>query len=199
MTNQLKPGQRGISTLELLFTTGLVATLAAMALPSFSRAIDEARALGAARYVAGRLREARMEAVKRSANTAIRFAWDADGYTYSVHLDGNGDGVRRQDIDRGVDVELRPPERLAMHFPRVEFGATADVPAPDPGSTPPGDDPIRIGSTDLLAFTPLGTATSGSLYLRGSGGAQYVVRVLGETGRVRVLVFDRARRRWRSL
>ena len=185
--------------LELVFTAGLLSTVAAMALPSFDRAIADARALGAARYVAGRLREARMEAVKRSANTAVRFASGDDDYAFSVHLDGNGDGVRRQDIDRGIDVELRPPERLATHFRHVEFGAFEDVPAPDTGSTPPGDDPIRIGSTDLLAFTPLGTATPGSLYLRGSGGVQYAVRVLGGTGRVRILVFDRARRRWRTL
>jgi hypothetical protein len=49
-----------------------------------------------------------------------------------------------------------------------------------------GGDPIRIGSSKLLSFTPLGTATSGSIYVRGRDGSQFFIRVLGVTGRVRV-------------
>jgi type II secretory pathway pseudopilin PulG len=195
----LRHSERGVSLLELVFAAALASTVAAVSVPSLRRLMDEARALGAARYVAGRLREARMEAVKRSANTAMLFAVGPDGHSYSVHLDGNGDGVRQQDVDRGIDPALRGPERLPAHFPGVDFGAGEGVPAPDAGSTPPGSDPIRIGNTNLLTFTPLGTATPGSLYLRGSGGTQYVVRVFGETGRVRILAFQPVTGRWRGL
>lgn len=185
--------------LELVFVAGLMSTAAAAALPSVARSVDEARALGAARHLAGRLQDARLEAVKRSANTALRFTSTPDGYAYAVYVDGNSDGVRQQDVDRGVDSQLRPGESLSSGFPHVDFGALDDLPSPDPGGSPPGNDPIRIGNTDLLTFTPIGTATPGSLYLRSRGGAQYVVRVLGETGRVRILRFDRASRRWRGL
>jgi hypothetical protein len=41
----------------------------------------------------------------------------------------------------------------------------------------------------MVTFTPTGTATSGSLYIRGRRDAQYVVRVYGETGKTRVLKF----------
>jgi type II secretory pathway pseudopilin PulG len=185
--------------LELVFAAGLLSTVAAAALPSLVRSVDDRRALGAARFLAGRLQEARLEAVKRSASTALRFLPTVDGYTYALHVDGNGDGVRQRDITRGVDLELRSPERLSTGFPGVDFGAMAGLPGPDPATTPPGDDPIRIGNTDLLTFTPLGTATSGTLYVRSAGGAQYAVRVLGETGRVRILRFNSATRRWGSL
>jgi hypothetical protein len=44
-------------------------------------------------------------------------------------------------------------------------------------------------------MSPDGTATSGTLYLQGKR-AQYAVRVLGATGRTRVLAFDRERQTW---
>jgi hypothetical protein len=47
----------------------------------------------------------------------------------------------------------------------------------------------------LLRSTPDGTATSGSLYLHGRE-RQYAVRILGATGRTRVLRFDRGLGRW---
>ena len=48
----------------------------------------------------------------------------------------------------------------------------------------------------LLAMNPDGTSSSGTLYLHGRERSQYAVRVLGVTGRVRVLKYDLGRRRW---
>ena len=192
--------QEGASLIEIVFAAGIVATLGVIAVPSLATAVDEARALAATRYVASVLRQARAEAVKRSASTALRFTAESNGaYTHAVYLDGNGDGVRQSDIDRGIDTEVWPLDRLSDRFPHVVFGALEGLPGPDPATTAPGSDPIRIGNTDFLSFSPLGTATPGSLYVLGNNRAQYVVRVLGETGRVRVLKFDRARRLWRPL
>jgi hypothetical protein len=39
----------------------------------------------------------------------------------------------------------------------------------------------------LMSFSPLGTASSRTLYLRGADRSEYAVRVLGATGRTRVL------------
>ena len=61
----------------------------------------------------------------------------------------------------------------------------------------PQADPVRFGRGDILTFSPLGTASSGTLYLRASrSGEQYAVRVLGVTGRVRVLRFESAAGTW---
>jgi hypothetical protein len=50
----------------------------------------------------------------------------------------------------------------------------------------PGDDPLRIGNTSMLTFSPLGSATSGTLYVAGLiRGPQMAIRVFGATGRVR--------------
>jgi len=60
-----------------------------------------------------------------------------------------------------------------------------------------GDDPLRIGNTALVAFSPTGTATSGTMYVAARHGPQMAIRVFGATGRVRVLTFDAQARQWR--
>jgi hypothetical protein len=49
---------------------------------------------------------------------------------------------------------------------------------------------LRIGATPLLSLSPLGTATSGTLYIRGRDGTRMGVRILGATGRTRLLRYD---------
>ena len=92
---------------------------------------------------------------------------------------------------------LTAPETLATHFPCVVFGILDDIPDVD-GQPANGSDGVRVGVSKLLAMNPDGTSTSGTLYLRGRERAQYAVRVLGVTGRVRVLVYDHVRRRWKD-
>jgi len=76
----------------------------------------------------------------------------------------------------------------------VRFGLADSVPDAD-GLRGTGTDGVRIGSARILTMSPDGTATSGTLYLQGKR-AQYAVRVLGATGRTRVLAFDRGRQAW---
>src|SRR6185503_9345850 len=96
----------GFSLLEVVFVAGLGITLTAVAVPQYLAGIDDFRASGAARYLSARLQRVRMEAVKRSASVAMKFAQTADGYSYTLYLDGNGNGVRTEDIQSGVDRRL---------------------------------------------------------------------------------------------
>ena len=64
---------RGYSLVELVFVAALISTLTAAAIPESLTAIDEFRTSGAARYIAARMARARMDAVARSGNVAIRF------------------------------------------------------------------------------------------------------------------------------
>ena len=57
-------------------------------------------------------------------------------------------------------------------------------------------DPVRLGRSDTLTFSPFGTATSGTIFLRSEQGRQYAVRVLGATGRTRILEFRHAAGAW---
>jgi|TARA_B100002003_G_scaffold72615_1_gene67644 type II secretory pathway pseudopilin PulG len=180
----------GVSLLELLVVLGLVALMAALALPSMLGGLDDARGMAAARHVAGLARLTRVQAAMRSTRVGLRFEREGAAYRYSVYVDGNGNGLRSRDIRRGVDKAITPPERLGERFPGVALGIVPGVAAIDGGQPlAGGTDPIRLGSADTLTFSPLGTATSGTIFLRSRRGRQYAVRVLGATGRTRVLAF----------
>jgi type II secretory pathway pseudopilin PulG len=189
----------GYSLIELVFTLGVIVTLGGIAIPQVLAALDDFRAYGAVRYMSGRLHETRMAAVARNANTAMRFTQADPSYAYNVYLDGNRNGVRSADIASGVDPEIQKAERLSDLFPGVDFGAVPGLPSVETGSPPPGDDPIRFGSTSMAVFSALGTSTPGSLYIRGRRDAQYAVRLFGQTGKIRVLKFNSQTGMWKPL
>jgi type II secretory pathway pseudopilin PulG len=189
----------GYTLIEVLFALGVMTTMAAATTPRILAALDEYTALGAVRYMSTRLQTTRLEALTRHANVAMRFVQVGDSYHYAAYADGNGDGVRAADIASGVDPKIQDDEQLSDQFAHVDFGTRPGLPAVDPASPPPGTDPIRFGVSDSAAFTPLGTATPGSLYIIGRRGTQYVVRVLGETGKTRILKFDAHLSEWKPL
>ena len=149
-----------------------------MAIPQTLAAVHRSRAVAAAQYLTGQMALARGRAVARSATVALRFEAAGADYTVAVYIDGNRNGVRTVDIQSGIDRLLDPPARLSQLFPRVAIALSDDEAGPDP---------VHIGNTTLMSFTPTGTATSGTIYVRGADGSQFAVRVLGVTGRTRVL------------
>ena len=139
-----------------------------------------------------------MEAVSRSTNVAIYFVQAGSGFSFGVYIDGNGDGVRTADIRNGIDRLLGTIERLSDNYAGVDFGLLPGLPPVDPGSPPPGSDPIKLGSSTLLSYSSIGTSSAGSVYIRGRQ-VQYVIRILGHTGRARVLKFDPRTSQWKAL
>lgn len=166
---------------------GIVAVLGSVAIAHVLSAVDHSRGYAAARYLGARLGLARAQAVARGAAVALRFDRDSRGFSFSVFQDGNGNGVRTADIQAGIDQLLEPASSLFERFPGVDIGLSVNAPAPDP---------IQLGRTNLLTFTPTGTATSGTIYIRDRQGSQWAVRVLGATGRTRVLRYEPQTRAW---
>ena len=187
--------QRGMSLIELLFVVALTGTLAAVAIPVSTSTVDEFRARSAARHVAQQIARLRTEAVKRSAFVGLRFVADGSDYRYTTYVDGNANGIRTTDITGGADPPLSEPEMLAWNFPGIRFGLAPGVPDAD-NQVVSSPDGIRIGSARILSLNPNGSATPGTIYVMSARGAQYAVRVLGATGRARVLKFDRTTSRW---
>jgi prepilin-type N-terminal cleavage/methylation domain-containing protein len=187
-------GQAGFTMIEVLFTLALAATVLSMAVPSSRDAIDALRTAGAARYLAGRLIEARIGAITRSACVGIRFEPDGADYRYVRYADGNANGVRSTDIALGIDTPLGRREQLSDTFPGVSIGLMNGYPDADdqPGT---GSDGVRIGRARIATMSPDGTATAGTLYLHGRR-SQFAVRILGTTGRVRVLEYRPAEHAW---
>jgi len=188
----------GFTILELLFAIAITGTLAAIAVPQSLRALDDFRTRSAAQYVARKLGTARFQAIRRSAAHGLRFEQEDGDYSVVQVSDGNRNGTRTMELQSGIDRTLSEPEALRSHFAGVQVGILDGV--PDADGNPAGtSDGVRFGTTKLVTMNADGTASSGTLYLRGAGRSQYAVRVLGSTGRVRLLKFDAVRRRWVDL
>jgi Tfp pilus assembly protein FimT len=170
--------------IDVLAVIAVSAVLAGIAVPQFTAGIERTRALGAARYLANRFALARMDAVAHSANAAVLFSADGSTFVVAGYRDGNGNGVRTRDIGSGADPLVDAPVRFSDLFPRVSLFMS------DPSSGPSSETAV------LMSFSAVGTSTSRTIYVRGADGSEYAVRVLGATGRTRVLRYLAASRTW---
>jgi type II secretory pathway pseudopilin PulG len=194
--------QKGFQLVELVVASAVLATLIFLSLPPFLRITGDLRLRLTAQEVVGVLRTARAFAIRHGTNVAVRFKSSPQGAVlYALYRDGDGDGVLSRDIDKGTDPPVQPPRSLDQAGGRSSrLGFPPGLRVRDPGS--PGrwlttTDPIRFNSSDLASFGPLGTSTPGSLYLTDGQSRLAVVRVLGRTGRVRVMAYDFIRQVWR--
>lgn len=178
--------------LIVLAITGLVAVMGLPGLLGWTRAV---RLRVAAAEVAATLQIARSEAIRRGTRVGLKFSVPTDGrITWTLYRDGDGDGLRSGDIASGVDPAITAPRALAHQGRRVTFGFPPGPPPTDPAD--PGrrldrlDDPLRLGRTDIATFNPLGGGSSGSFYLTDGIRGLVAIRLLGRTGRIRILTYD---------
>jgi prepilin-type N-terminal cleavage/methylation domain-containing protein len=195
--------QKGFQLIELIAVLAILACLLGLGAPPLLRSSGDLRLRLAAGELVGVLRLARSYAVRHSLNVAVKFRTAKNGeVTFTLYRDGDGDGVLNRDIDSGADPEVVPPQRLTQLGRGLGFGFPPGPPPPDPGSPQRPldnlDDPIRFNQSDLASFSPLGTATPGSLYLTDSVKRLAVVRVFNRTGKVRVLTYDPEKQVWRE-
>ena len=186
----------GVTLIELVVALTIVGMLAGLSAPLVAHAIDEGKARHAAGFLASRLRLARQRAVTTSASVGLVFDHVGGAWTFRVCEDRNDNGIRRSEIDAGIDRCPEGPYWPETMFAGVRVAVDASLPGPD------GDggsaDPVRFGASDIARFSPLGSCTSGSVYLRSARDAQYAVRVAGVTGRARILRFDPVGSTWRE-
>lgn len=181
-------GERGRTLIELIVAMGIVSVLAVFTFRQVKAYSVDAHLLGAGYAFKAEFRKARSMATRNNAYTAIRFEEKAAIPRYSVYLDGNFNGVRKEDIAKGIDRRVAGPFFLDAQAPGVRVGinpGTPEIP-PDKG-TLDVDDPIRFGSSDMLSFSPLGTATPGTFYLAGEASVA-AVRVTPGSARVRLML-----------
>ncbi len=192
--------QRGFQLVELAIVLGILSILMMIAVPPIFQASAWVRVRLAAWEVVGVMRAARMYAVRHATHVGVKFHTGAGSAIYwTLHRDGDGDGVRTDDIRAGIDPAVGPPQRL-------DLGGTIRFGFP-PGRAPrdPGDprhrltrleDPIRFNRSDIASFGPLGESTPGSVYVTDGLARLAVVRVFGRTAKVKVLCYDEARETW---
>ena len=101
--------------------------LAAVSIPVTAGALDELRTSMAARYLEGRIMNARATAVRQSTRIGLRFEAVGTDRRIGEYADGKGNGVRATDIAAGVDPEVAQAEFIGSLFPGVGFGLHSGV------------------------------------------------------------------------
>jgi prepilin-type N-terminal cleavage/methylation domain-containing protein len=157
----------GFTLIEMLTTLALVLVVTAMALPITDRLRQEGQVRGAAFALAGRCGRIRIAAVHRAARVGMRFSASGDSWVVQSFVDGDWDGVRAADIGSGRDPAIDEPLPVQALFPGSRFGFVDGCPLIDGTAVPAGTSPVRIGTARMLVFSPAGSSSGGTLYLRG--------------------------------
>ena len=187
----------GAALIDIVIATSLCVVMMAVAVPVIGGTLERERAILGAQYLSGQLLRARLDSLKHARSVAVRLELVGDRTQLQLFADGNGNGVLQRDIDRGIDPPLSPLEWLDHQARDISLRVNQTIKdVAGTATIAPGDDPLRIGNTALLTFSPLGSATNGTLYVAAHRGPQMAIRVFGATGRVRVLMFDTQTRSW---
>ena len=184
---------RGFTIAELLAVLAIVAMAVAVALPAAATLRDAGRAAAGARTMAVLLSAQRWKSVTNHHTRGFQFRKVGNAWSWREVADGNGNGLRSAEIARGVDPVLSQDEFLDREVPDVTLGIPPGGPYPE---APPGtdtltsaDDPVRFGRSDLISFSPGGSASSGTLYVTDGRRGFYAVVLFGPTARLRVWRF----------
>ena len=199
----------GVTLLEVVFVLAVLALMSTLALPMILQATARVRVDLAAHEVLGTLRMARQLAIQHSSHVGVKFFEVANddpreegsaAVTFQLYLDGDGDGVRNDDLRSGVDPPLGPLRRLTHVGRFVRFGFPPDI-SPTHPSTGRAlgrlEDPIRFNRSGIASFSPIGSATPGTVYLTDGTRFLVAVRVWNRSGRSGIVRFDPDRREWR--
>lgn len=180
--------QRGQTLIELLVVLTLVGIVTAIGTSMIDRARTTVALAAATSELRALFQRVRMIAVTHDRNVAIRFRPAGEYWSWSIYEDRDGDGVRNDDIDRGIDRLLEKP-RL-FQFAPVRIGVPAEA-IPDPATGQPLSLrlPVRFGTSQLCSFSRAGEATNGSVVLT-DGRNVTVIRITGTSALVNVLRWD---------
>lgn len=178
-----------------------VLSLAVLSSLPYLRGLLDRRVLdAAAARLAGGIARVRHRAIAAGRHAGMVITLDPRGDHYTIHLDGGRRGIRRSEIAAGIDEAVEGPIPIGIEGGGVRLGIPTSPPVPRVpparGFLPPGGDPVRLGPSDILSYSPIGESSTGSLYLTdGRGGVRAVV-VYGRSGRVRVWAWEPGRE-WR--
>jgi hypothetical protein len=191
-----------MSLVEAAVVFAIAAVVLTVALPRFGETHRAAALAGAARQIHGLLFRCRAIAIMKQQAHGLVFERREDGsWRCFIARDGDGDGIRRRDIQRLVDPIVS--EVVFFEAGAAGLGILRSEYVPDPSGR--GrlrgnlSDPVRAGRGDIVTFTRRGTATPSSLYFTDHSSRMRVLRVYGATGRAVQLVWKSGWTKWRPM
>jgi len=180
--------ERGQTLVELLIALAVGGVI----LTTAWHAVDYARRTVALVSATSELRalfqNTRAMAIARRRNVAIRFRQEGDSWTWRVYEDRDNDGVRNDDISRGVDVPLSPSRTFQYVPARIGIPIETII---DPTNHEPLASrlPVRFGTSQLCAFSREGESSNGSIVLT-DGHNVRIIQVEGHSALIHVLRWD---------
>ncbi len=192
---------RGFTFLELLAALAILALVLLVGIPALAGITSQMTIRSASNTVATVFQEARMRALFTRCDVGVKWTSGGGDLVLATYQDGNDDGVRTEDIARGVDKLVRGPVSMRARFGKISFSFIPGFTGPDPSGGAIGnlDDPIRLGRSDIASFSPQGTCTPGSIYISDRHGRQEVVRLHPIMSRIQVLEYRAGTRTWERL
>jgi len=189
----------GYSLVEVLVVSVILLSGTLLAVPLAQGMIETSRIRSAGHEAMIGFFLARQDALRTGRNTAVQFEPGAGGFRMTLYRDGNGNGVRTAEIQKGIDRSVRT---IFWDRGDVTIGILQNVRVPDPSDPSHAlsntTDPIRFNDSNLCSFSSVGESTPGSLYLTDRKRRMAVVRVYNRTAKIRVLYFTVGDRRWES-
>lgn len=186
--------QRGYSLAEALTVVAILGLLLLVTVPAFA-SINRRMALRAATAdLRALFHETRSRAIATSRNHGLKFSEIGGVWHLAVYEDGDGDGVRNDDIKKNIDRLLEPPRVVFRESRAISIGLLKNKSIKDPDGDPLTQ-PIAFNASTICSFSPIGAATPGSIYLTDKKDL-WCVRVYGATARIRVLRYDASKKRW---
>ena len=189
--------QRGATLIEALLVLGIIGVIAGITLPAFSTYRRHNSVVLAANEFRGIFRLARSRAIAKGRHAGVKFVKVDTTWTYSLYDDGDGDGIRNDDITKKIDRRWAGPFVVGRESALAKVGLPPYV-IRDPDGDPlrPTDSAVQFGNSTICSFAPVGNGTPGTVYLVDGTGEVYCVRVYGSLGKVRLLRYDGGSRKW---
>ena len=188
----------GYSLMEALTVVAIIGMIALCAVPAFANYRRRMSVMAAADQLRSILRLTRSRAIAANHNVGVKFIAGRE-WTYAIYEDGNGNGVLNDDIARGIDRRVFGPAVVMPSFHIATIGLLrTTVKDPDGDPLDPGASPVQFGRSTICSFSPVGSGTPGTVYLVDGGGQLWAARCTGAGGRVRVLRYDGARKKWET-
>ena len=189
----------GYTLIEILTVIVIMGTIFVIVVPAFA----EMRRRMALRAASSELRAifhlARMRAITRGRNCGLKFATTSGQWRFAIYDDGDGDGVRNDDIAKGIDKLVHPPRVILRESRIVTIGLLSEkIKDPDGDPLPPTKSPVHFNSSAICSFSPLGESTPGTIYITDRNRGLWCVRVYGASAKVRTLRWDPDAKRWLS-
>jgi prepilin-type N-terminal cleavage/methylation domain-containing protein len=186
----------GYSLIELLTVVAIIGLIVMTAVPAFATYRRRMSIIAASNELRAIFRLTRARAIAHNRNAGVKFLTGRE-WRYAIYLDGDGDGVRNDDITRGTDRRIYGPAVVMPSFHLTTIGLLKTrVKDPDGEALDPDDSPVQFGRSTICSFSPTGSSTPGTVYLVDGSGQLWAARVHGGAGRVRLLRYDGPKKKW---